>query len=393
MNRLLSHTFRPTPDQIKAVFDDCLFFVDANILLHLAEHNDSEINKFLDYVKARHGRIFVTSHTAYEYAKDHDDVVISIINALRNGAKAFTNSDNVLKDSIKEIAFHNLDDKTRKEANKLIKDCYDQLTKLFSPVLTAKADALDKGTVAGKLAKAFDGCVLPTPDADTLRTRQADAKRRCDSKIRPGFRDNNKPENPFGDALMWFEILDKAKGESRRQGKPVNAILISNDVKDDWMMTPKDGKGAIVHPELTAEYRLHCGGIFLKMDYKAFMDYAEAQKSPTNIEADEKQREHQRFIDEMRKRTIERLSREWAHTFASHPLVGTAVPAMHHTPFDSLWPIGMLSQPTAVSAIADALKSQPIMGIPAEEVFENPIKAILKQQKENGQQHSDKGQK
>lgn len=77
----------------------------------------------------------------------------------------------------------------------------------------------------------------------------AEAKRRADAKIPPGWKDDagkGDPESAAGDYILWVQVLDHA----RLVGRPV--VLVTRDVKEDWTR-PERGMRAGTHPHLVEE--------------------------------------------------------------------------------------------------------------------------------------------
>jgi hypothetical protein len=74
--------------------------------------------------------------------------------------------------------------------------------------------------------------------------------------------------DPFGDAIIWFQILDYAK--SQPQKKPI--IFVTDDAKGDWWWI-QSGKKWGARPELIAEMR-EVGVEFHMYDSSSFMEEA-----------------------------------------------------------------------------------------------------------------------
>jgi hypothetical protein len=91
------------------------------------------------------------------------------------------------------------------------------------------------------------------------------------NRISPGYKDADKQENPNGDLIIWREILAACVSGSFK-----SAVLITNDVKSDWVYTPltvtlpnkKIIAGSseaartvkLPKPDLIAEFEHHTGG-------------------------------------------------------------------------------------------------------------------------------------
>ena len=121
------------------------------------------------------------------------------------------------------------------------------------------------------IADAFDGCVAEPFDDDWLLEKHAIAVVRADSRIPPGYADKesgNKGLNPYGDVLMWFELLE----ETERRKKPL--IFVTKDSKGDWFA--KDENKRILHPrpELATEMQRVAKQRFILYEFHDFLTTA-----------------------------------------------------------------------------------------------------------------------
>ena len=79
---------------------------------------------------------------------------------------------------------------------------------------------------------------LETHDPEeTLKAKEDEAKKRYERKTPPGFMDCDSKDDirRYGDAILWFQVLDKAKSAKR------DVILVTDDRKTDWWWkTPEE---------------------------------------------------------------------------------------------------------------------------------------------------------
>jgi len=88
---------------------------------------------------------------------------------------------------------------------------------------------LNDDPVLKALGDLLDGRVGQSLTEEEYVQAQAEAARRRENRIPPGYKDRAKRTNPDGDYLWWEQTLIKAE-ELR---KPV--LIISNDDKEDWV--------------------------------------------------------------------------------------------------------------------------------------------------------------
>lgn len=69
----------------------------------------------------------------------------------------------------------------------------------------------DAGTIHQQIKDHLSTCILDS-DLSLLCSRAAhEGGARFEHRMPPGFKDGNKEENPFGDLIIWYEILEKSR--------------------------------------------------------------------------------------------------------------------------------------------------------------------------------------
>ncbi|MGI6851754.1 PIN-like domain-containing protein [Mesorhizobium sp. 1B3] len=135
--------------------------------------------------------------------------------------------------------------------------------------------------------------MMDTDVSAILQTLNEVGQFRYDHRVPPGFQDN-KPENRFGDVILWEEILaDMAAAGQTKAGNPrrtplaTNAVFVSRDKKPDWVSAarwlsgvgPEASKAdrnfdldvALPHPMLLHEFRRRTGGDKVFITHPAFL--------------------------------------------------------------------------------------------------------------------------
>ncbi|EKG33933.1 PIN-like domain-containing protein [Pseudomonas avellanae] len=94
----------------------------------------------------------------------------------------------------------------------------------------------DAGTIHQQIQDHLSSCILDS-DLSSLCTRAAhEGAARFEHRMPPGFKDGNKDENPYGDLIIWYEILEKSNAASAQFPK---VLFVTNDEKSDWVYAPK----------------------------------------------------------------------------------------------------------------------------------------------------------
>lgn len=128
-----------------------------------------------------------------------------------------------------------------------------------------------------EVERLFDGHVGPMLSTDDFIQRSIRCQQRYDHKRPPGFCDEKKPENRYGDCLIWGQILD----EARLRKQPV--LLIINDRKDDWWLLGDYGKKIGPRPELIDEMRRLAGVDAHLYTLSAFIEQASSSKHHVSV--------------------------------------------------------------------------------------------------------------
>lgn len=94
----------------------------------------------------------------------------------------------------------------------------------------------DPATVHAQILKHLSPAILDSDLAALCRRAAAEGPVRFEHRLPPGHRDDIKPENRFGDLIIWFEIIDRSM-VLRDQFS--NTLFVTNDEKKDWVYPPQ----------------------------------------------------------------------------------------------------------------------------------------------------------
>lgn len=124
-----------------------------------------------------------------------------------------------------------------------------------------------------KIIEFVNEFVLESDLSEIFKELNAVGEFRYSHRVPPGFQDRSKPENQYGDLVIWEEILRDCIGGSSDE-KEHACIFVSQDQKTDWITTSplvEAGKGPenqdrnyakdvpLVHPLLQHEYEKRGG--------------------------------------------------------------------------------------------------------------------------------------
>jgi len=254
------------PKELQALWEESLFVLDANVLLRLYELTEASRNRIIEVFEKIADRLWVPHQAAAEYQKNR----VRVMEKQREKADEFISELRRLPYCIDRILpeEHPLVDKEIKEKlKKAIADACEEAKAELHRRRNAFKKLLEHDTIRERLDVLLAGRVGEPYDTDKLIKITEIAEKRYKAKIPPGYADENKNGgNPYGDVILWFQIIDKARAEKR----PV--IFVTNDRKEDWWITGHSGEPLFPRHELVDELRQKAGVTFYMYTLKKFLE-------------------------------------------------------------------------------------------------------------------------
>jgi len=279
LKKLFPHFYEDTDFDFEPLWQDAIFAFDTNVLLNLYVYHATARKEWFDILKKlkTENRLFMPYQVAYEYH-------LGIAGRIDKARKAGVNSSDLkceiqsvnelLKNSVLMHSKDVLDslEKKQTEAQKKITD----IAKQFENELSTQIDKWksqfesDWKSTRDSLAEAFSECTANSPPPSTISARCDDAEKRYSQNIPPGYKDASKREaefgNKYGDALIWFELMDAAKLRKK------NLIFVTFDSKGDWWDKGHEGHSK-PRKELINEMTVKSGTLFHLSTAKRFADW------------------------------------------------------------------------------------------------------------------------
>jgi PIN like domain len=270
MKDIFPEYYQPEGNDFKNLWNDCLFIVDANVLLDLyrySEESSNDLFEVLESVKIAE-RLWLPHQVAMEFQRNRVGVIISQKDNFLHLETAFSEGIDKMIQSVREKA------ENFNRVNKLRKEPLFDIDRLLDSLKTEVDDiekklAEEKGKLQDhqntdlkreRIDKLFSGRVGKRYSKEELVKICEDGKKRFEKSIPPGYADypekikgkniadNENTYNQFGDLVVWKQIIAKSKEVKR----PI--IFITGDVKEDWFERVK-GKTVGPRPELLREFR------------------------------------------------------------------------------------------------------------------------------------------
>lgn len=239
------------------LWNTATFVFDTNVFLNLYRYSNKTRNQLIESFECLKPRIWMPYQVALEFCKDRYDVIDEV---------------NRRFESIK-VEVDNLVDSWRK---KLRLDENDQdieeLLKYLKDWVIKKKESnyfvfdMSNDEVFNKLLELFNGKTGKAFNIEERQNIEQEGEKRYEAKMPPGYMDNKKTENKYGDLLVWKEILDYATTQS------VDIIFVTHDQKEDWWNT-NHGKKIGPRIELRKEFYEKTGQRFHMYTMPSFLSF------------------------------------------------------------------------------------------------------------------------
>lgn len=262
--------------------DECHIFIDTNIISQLYRLNDDARTDFYNWVRTLQDRFHIPVGAIHEYSKKiysnkgKEEYLseLSKINTIRKeleGILPFVTAyigDPLLVGTVYQS-----------KKSDLISDL-DNVNSVLNKISTA----INSSNISNHLNKVhseiekLNGCILSSDIFEIIETLRNYGSTRYEHEIPPGFQDNIKKSNIYGDLIIWKEILEYCT-----QNQIKKAILISRDSKSDIVYMPSvqnigtrkaspNEKVKIAHESLVHEfYTKTSSNDFFIIDFKTLV--------------------------------------------------------------------------------------------------------------------------
>jgi hypothetical protein len=266
MRDLFFQYYRYSESELKDLWKDCVFVIDANVLLNLYRYPKETSEELIKVFKKIKDRTWVPFQAALEYQESRRSVINEQVEKFNEVKSVFDQTVSHFKNKLIELQLEkrhsaiNPSDLIEKLEN-LFGDFEDELDNLEEE----QSKKYDNNQLRDQIDKLFKGRVTDPPSEQSkLDKIFEDGEIRYAEKIPPGFKDSNKGKGSqdefyvykklkinrrFGDLLVWLQTIDLVKKENIRK-----LIFITDDNKEDWWWK-KSGKIFGPHKSLVEEIK------------------------------------------------------------------------------------------------------------------------------------------
>lgn len=252
MKKTFPGHFVPAEDEIRNLWENCVFVLDTNILLNLYRYSDSTREEFIRVLHALEERLWLPHRAAQEYFENRLTVIAQQEKAYDETLKAIQ----TLQADLSNARQHPfLSDKLMQKLTQVLGEVTVELdTTKATHVKRTSSDEIQR--VIGDL---FAGRVGPSLSDDQLDAICREAETRYAKKVPPGYKDDKKDDGvasphadhrKYGDFIIWRQIMTCASEFKK------NVIFVNDDKKEDWYLIFR-GKTLGPRPELVQEFLSH----------------------------------------------------------------------------------------------------------------------------------------
>ena len=271
MRDLFRGYYKPTPSELAAIWEKCIFCFDANVLLHIYSYTPETRERFFEIINRLNERIWIPHQVAYEYQKNRLYVISDQI-------KAYEEVELILNKNIANLKNEIFKDYKRHpflNTQEIVEDIEKALEEVKTKIKLAQTNHpnyLEADDLREVLSDLLEGKVGHPYSEEELESIYQKAEKRFSYKKPPGYKDAKKPiPKNYGDVVLWFQLIDYA----RNQQKPI--IFITDDDKEDWWLK-YEGETVEPRPDLIQEIVSEVGVEdfkFYMYHSDQFIDYAE----------------------------------------------------------------------------------------------------------------------
>jgi hypothetical protein len=267
MKQIFSQHHRLSEEEQKALWNECIFTLDANALLNIYRYADATRDDLFRVLEGLKGRIWISHQAAKEFYKNRITVIKDQrkkYDDLRQGLeKAMTNlrGGEFTKSAFLKIA----------EIEEILRPAVEKASEKISDWRSKHPDLLHNDPFLERIAMIIGDSIGQEPEEAGFDESCNRAKERIAQKQPPGYMDEKKSEpDRYGDVLIWFEMLEFA----RTVKKPI--MLLTDDEKEDWWQI-EGGEKLGPRPELREEMRKEAGVDCWLASPAHFLEFAGSQ--------------------------------------------------------------------------------------------------------------------
>jgi hypothetical protein len=253
-----------------------LIIIDTNVLLNLYRFSKTTSEELLNTLKRYSNRIWIPHQVGWEYQENRINVIDEQKLGYSDLITFLENNENVISKKFSRYSRHSFIE--AKKFQEQIGSSFLTIKNDLQNLEKTHPDYSSDDPIRNELTRLYEGKTGEKYSEAHLQEIYVDGKKRYESKTPPGYRDKEKSKNNdnelYGDLILWYQIIDKAKSSNR----PI--ILVTDDKKEDWWYIKK-GQTYGPRPELIEEIQAKANILFYMYNSDRFVLYAKERSQQT----------------------------------------------------------------------------------------------------------------
>ncbi|MFE2374523.1 PIN-like domain-containing protein [Streptomyces sp. NPDC059398] len=259
-----------TKSELSLALKESLVVIDSSVLLDLYRVTPNARKEMIDSLFTIEENLWVPHQVALEFHRNRVEAARDQLAFYDETCKSLEAAQNQGLQRLNEFANRSaLDEDEKRKLKEPLENAFRAAIErvkshqgVFDLTLSR---VLNDDPVLKALAKLLDGRVGQPLPGEEYSKAQAEAARRRDARIPPGFKDRGKRTNADGDYLWWEQTLIKATEVRKR------VLIISNDEKEDWVNKRLDFSLG-PREELTEEMQQRAGVSLRIVNFATFLE-------------------------------------------------------------------------------------------------------------------------
>ncbi|MBP7669973.1 MAG: DUF4935 domain-containing protein [Ferrovibrio sp.] len=284
--------YRPTEAEFKALWQEGVFILDANVLLNLYSYPEDIREVFFSVLEKLKQRLWIPYHVGLEFHRNRLNRIQQANQRVEKLLQTILTIDNQLNEEVSKIELEkrNIGVTDIQDRLKAVKDAHAKLSEAVSLACEKLPKVSLEDSIGDRVSALLENKVgNPPENQEALNELVADASERYNKKVPPGFMDIDKSDESYrdrgidyqrkhGDLILWKQCLIHLKTAGVKR-----AVFVTGDRKRDWWWI-EDGKTIGPHAGIIQEALLFSGlDAFWMYSSDQFLEFAKGYLNEASV--------------------------------------------------------------------------------------------------------------
>lgn len=265
MRTMFPGQFRPSSESLNTLWENCLFVVDANVLLNLYRYSTETRHELERALRSVRDSVFVPHQAAKEFLKNR-------LTVTAGQAQEYTKAINTINELTAVISNKKKHPFLPDEELPRFVDHAHKLVKHLESQQSILLDRLTNDEILDFVQEIFEGKTGKPFDDSTMTALVEEGDRRYQNEVPPGYKDGKKDASgdqyrKFGDLIVWKQLIAEAKSSNK------SIVFVTDDKKEDWWLE-QSGRTIGPRTELREEFITEVGKDFWMYTVDKFLEEA-----------------------------------------------------------------------------------------------------------------------